>query len=132
MNRPSIAVGVGAAVWCAAIVAAPLFHLTFIYDFFSLICHQQPSRSWNLYGEPLAVCIRCSSIYFGFLAALIASLRPDARLFRIAVAASFVEFAVAFFLIDSVVLRIVSGTALGASAAPFVRTGVAELLRQRA
>jgi uncharacterized membrane protein len=132
MNRPSIGIGVGAAVWCAAIVAAPLFHLTFIYDFFSLICHQQPARSWQLFGEPLAVCIRCSSIYFGFLAAVIAGLRPDVRLFKIALAGSFVEFVVAFFLMDSVILRIISGMVLGASAAPFVRAGVAELLRQRA
>jgi uncharacterized membrane protein len=40
--------------------------------FFSSICHQIPERSFQLAGEPLAVCARCTGIYFGFaLAALV-------------------------------------------------------------
>ena len=64
----------GAALWCGLIVcapvalAAPRFHPlgTMLYAFFSPLCHQIDSRSFHVFGEPLAVCARCSSIYFGF------------------------------------------------------------------
>jgi hypothetical protein len=116
-----------AAAWCLAIVAAPAFHLTLIYNFFSVICHQQAARSWQIAGEPLAVCIRCTSIYFGFLAALVAGLPANPRILRIAVAATAVEFIFALFVVDSVAFRAASGLALGASAAPFVRIGLNQL-----
>ena len=38
-----------------------------VYQFFHPICHQVEDRSFHILGEPLAVCIRCSSIYFAFL-----------------------------------------------------------------
>jgi hypothetical protein len=116
-----------AAAWCLAIVAAPALHLTFIYNFFAVICHQQPARSWQVAGEPLAVCIRCTSIYFGFLAALAADLPANARMLRIALAANAVQFLFALFVVDSVAFRAASGLALGASAAPFVRIGLNQL-----
>jgi uncharacterized membrane protein len=34
--------------------------------FFSTICHQYESRSLHIAGHQLAVCARCSGIYFGF------------------------------------------------------------------
>ena len=67
-------------LWCAAIVAAPLLSFSagishaagsFIYEGFSRICHQMDERSFHLAGLKLGVCIRCSSMYFGFLATLI-------------------------------------------------------------
>jgi uncharacterized membrane protein len=68
---------VGAALWCATLVVAPLL-VTFpgvpgaagrlFYSFFHPICHQLSDRSFHLFGEPLAVCSRCASIYFAFLA----------------------------------------------------------------
>ena len=118
----------GAAIWCAAIVAAPIFHLTFVYDFFSVICHQDPARSWRVAGAPFAVCIRCSSIYFGFLAGLAAGLRPNARILRIAVAVTAAEIIFALLVVDSAALRALSGLALGAAAAPFVRIGMGQIL----
>jgi uncharacterized membrane protein len=121
----------GTTVWCLAIVAAPLFHLTPIYLFFSAICHQLPSRSWHFHGEPLAVCIRCTAIYWGFLAGLLALSKPSARLFKIALAVTAVEWLLAFVLFDSEILRALSGLLLGASAAPIVRTGVEELFAKR-
>ena len=30
------------------------------------ICHQIPERSFHLFGEPLAVCHRCTGLYLGF------------------------------------------------------------------
>jgi len=124
MSRARGILIIGAALWCAAIVAAPLFQVPVIYDFFSRICHQNPARSWFLFDEPLAVCIRCTSIYFGFLISLIVNIKPNTRALRWAVAASAVEFILALFVMDSVILRAASGLALGAMAAPFVVIGV--------
>jgi uncharacterized membrane protein len=32
---------------------------------FALVCHQQPDRSFFLFGGSVAVCARCLGIYFG-------------------------------------------------------------------
>jgi uncharacterized membrane protein len=69
----------GALVWCALILLAPAAASSsgfgplgsLVYAFFSPLCHQIASRSFHLFGEPLAVCGRCSAIYFGFLAGTI-------------------------------------------------------------
>jgi len=121
----------GATVWCLAIIAAPAYHLTPIYVFFSAVCHQLPARSWHLHGEPLAVCIRCTAIYYGFLAGLLTLSKPDARLFKVAVAVTAAEWLLAFAVFDSEVLRALSGIMLGASAAPIVRKGVEEMFARR-
>jgi uncharacterized membrane protein len=39
-----------------------------IHFFFSPVCHQAPDRSFALLGYSIAVCHRCSGIYFGFFA----------------------------------------------------------------
>lgn len=57
----------GTLVWCAGIVAAPVFSISALYDFYHRICHQLGSHSLHISGEPLAVCARCTAIYFGFL-----------------------------------------------------------------
>ena len=131
MSRARGILIIGAGLWCAAIVAAPVFHLPFVYDFFSRICHQNPARSWFVYDEPLAVCVRCTSIYFGFLISLVANFRANPRALRWAVAASGVEFVLALVLVDSALLRAVSGFGLGATAAPFVVIGVEQALEAR-
>src|SRR4051812_27685674 len=66
------------------IVAAPLLlargHTALalpIYEAFSYLCHQLPERSLHLEGQKLAVCSRCTGIYFGF--ALSVLLYPLAR-----------------------------------------------------
>jgi uncharacterized membrane protein len=67
----------GSAAWCALILLAPLCaalpglprdSAPFMYQFFHRVCHQIDGRSFHLLGEPLGVCIRCSAIYFSFLA----------------------------------------------------------------
>ena len=30
------------------------------------VCHQLPERTFHLFGEPLAVCHRCTGLYLGF------------------------------------------------------------------
>ncbi len=76
MNLPRVTytvILVGAISWCAAILFAPLLAATsspvaeYVYRFFHPICHQRPERSFFLFGEKLAVCVRCSSVYFAFL-----------------------------------------------------------------
>ena len=63
-------------IWCFTILFAPYLKSTnhpsniFIYFFFSKICHQLPERSFYFCGEKLAVCQRCTAIYFSFLAGI--------------------------------------------------------------
>ncbi len=67
-------------VWCIAFVAAPVLRSlgvplsSFLYSLFAEVCHQFPDRSLHVAGEPFAVCIRCSAIYFGVSASMTASL----------------------------------------------------------
>jgi len=68
-------------LWCLAIVAAPVLRVyggsagrtvaEGLYLGFSRICHQIDGRSLHLCGAKFGVCIRCTSIYFSFLAGLI-------------------------------------------------------------
>jgi len=62
--------------WCVLFVSVPFLAegnplarklAAVISLFFSSVCHQAAERSFHLMGHPLAVCIRCSSIYVGFL-----------------------------------------------------------------
>lgn len=64
------------AIWCLLIVLAPLMLSMggvfenisdFIYWFYTPVCHQDDVRSLYFFGEKLAVCTRCSMLYFGFL-----------------------------------------------------------------
>lgn len=67
----------GVVVWCGGIFLAPLCTAVggdaavvggALYAFYHPICHQIPERSFFVAGHPLGVCVRCSSIYAGFLA----------------------------------------------------------------
>lgn len=70
----SILIGL-VALWCLGIVIAPLYNDSILsqslYGFYSIVCHQFESRSFHIHDQKLAVCIRCFSIYTGFLFALI-------------------------------------------------------------
>jgi len=68
-------------VWsllCLSVLAAPFLSAracepaaTFLYFFFSPVCHQIPERSFHLGGHTWAVCHRCAGIYFGLLLAAV-------------------------------------------------------------
>ena len=67
----------GTILWCGAILLAPSLAAwesaprlvpSILYRFFAPICHQIDGRSFHVFGFPLAVCSRCSSIYMAFLA----------------------------------------------------------------
>ena len=72
---------VSVGLWCIAIVAAPVLHAyggpvvrsiaNGLYFGFAKICHQIDGRSLHVFGEKFGVCVRCTSIYFSFLAGLL-------------------------------------------------------------
>ena len=76
---PYYALLIAVLIWCGAIVMPPLAASSqplisrVGYRFFALLCHQEDARSLHLLGYPLAVCARCSAIYFGFLLGIILS-----------------------------------------------------------
>src|ERR1700758_2443721 len=108
---------IGATVWCLTILAAALLGARWVYAFFSIICHQEPERSWQFFGKSLPVCIRCASIYFAFTAALWLGLRANVRWLRVAICLMLCEFVVARLLIDAEVFRSLSGVLVGLTAA---------------
>jgi len=75
-HRTYAVILLGAILWCSAIVLAPLLGGSSgigagLYAFFEPICHQMDDRSFHLAGHPLGVCMRCSAIYFSFLAGVV-------------------------------------------------------------
>ncbi len=64
-----------------ALAFSPALHYPLLsaaaYAFFSHICHQDPARSFWIFGAPLAVCARCLGIYAGALGG--ARVRTDRR-----------------------------------------------------
>jgi uncharacterized membrane protein len=71
-------------------------------------------------GEPLGLCIRCTSISLGFLVGLMVLAQPKARWFRWALAMTVCQWLLALAIIDSEVLRVITAIALGGTAAPIV------------
>jgi uncharacterized membrane protein len=126
-NKTYAALLAASTLWCLSIIAAPLFGFSWMYDFLSTICHQDPSRSWFIFERPLPVCIRCASIYFAFTASLWLGLKANVRWLRISVALMLCEFVIARVFVDAAVLRSLSGILVGLSAAPFVKQGVEEM-----
>lgn len=63
---------IGIVAWLGIVLLAPYLKSNnsgwsaLFYAVFSPICHQIPSRSFFLFGYPLAVCGRCFGIYSGF------------------------------------------------------------------
>ena len=119
-----------AAVWCLAIVAAPVFQLGSVYLFFSTICHQLPSRSWHIHQGQLGLCIRCTAISLGALSGFVFLREPKVSRLKFAIAITAGQWLLAVALMDSEVLRALSGVLLGASAAPIVRRGVEEMFER--
>jgi uncharacterized membrane protein len=62
-------------------LAAPLlaashpFAALLIRNFFSRLCHQDPSRSFVVAGSAVAVCVRCLGIYWGAALGMVVRLR---------------------------------------------------------
>jgi uncharacterized membrane protein len=70
-------------LWCLGIYAAPLVSDsaagTLLYALYHSVCHQISDHSFHIHAAPLAVCIRCTSLYTGFFLGILYmpfSLRP--------------------------------------------------------
>jgi uncharacterized membrane protein len=70
--RRAAIVACGPAALAGAAVLAPyLFASGYtlfaaaIFWFFSPVCHQDPARSFWIFGAPIAICARCLGIYLG-------------------------------------------------------------------
>lgn len=75
MKRELTIVIAAACLWTAGIVAAPVFAGSWLsellYRLYAVVCHQFDDRSFRWQEHPFGVCIRCTSIYASFLAALV-------------------------------------------------------------
>lgn len=73
------------AILALALTLAPLgapllaashpFAALLIRNFFSRLCHQDPSRSFVVDGSAVAVCVRCLGIYWGVAVGMVVRLR---------------------------------------------------------
>jgi hypothetical protein len=70
--RRAAAVSAGPAVLAGAALMAPYLATAgyslaalAIIGFFSPVCHQDPARSFWIFGAPIAICARCLGIYLG-------------------------------------------------------------------
>lgn len=64
-----------AFIWTVGIIVSPILAGTWFaeqfYRLYAVVCHQFGDRSFHWHGHPFGVCIRCTSIYVSFLAALV-------------------------------------------------------------
>ena len=94
-NKTYAALLAGSTLWCLSIIAAPVFGLSWVYEFFSRICHQDPARSWAILGRSLPVCIRCASIYSAFTVSLWVGIKTNVRWLRASLVLMLAEFVMA-------------------------------------
>jgi uncharacterized membrane protein len=138
-------VAAGSLLVMALIIAAPVALANgnasvaqVIYQAFGHVCHQIPERSFFIAGHPFAVCSRCTGIYAGFLAAIVAypfvkSLRqteaPARKWLFIAAAPLAVDFSLEVLGIwhNTHSSRLGTGALLGAVAVFFIMPGLLDL-----
>lgn len=110
----------------------------FLYEMFGRVCHQLRERSFYLAGHPLAVCARCTGIYFGFAAGvllypLVRSLNrtdfPARRWLLLAAAPAALDFALGLSGVweNTHLSRALSGGLLGLAASFYVVPGALDL-----
>ncbi len=117
----------------------------FLYEMFGRVCHQIPERAFYLAGHPLAVCARCTGIYFGFAAGvllypLVRSLNrtdlPARKWLLLAAAPAALDFALGLAGVweNTHLSRALTGALLGVAASFYVVPGLLDLgqmLRER-
>ena len=132
------------AIWVFVIVLTPIAEAngftTFsqpLYNFYSYICHQMPSRSFHIFEHKFAVCSRCFGVYFGLLFGLIIyplfrsmeEIEPFPRIWLfLAMIPMGVDWALTFFGIweNTFFTRFVSGLILGTTCAIFIVPALVE------
>ena len=88
--RLRVPLAILALVLALAPLAAPLLAAShplaalLIRNFFSQLCHQDPSRSFVVDGSAVAVCVRCLGIYWGAAVGILVRLKRPRRLLALA------------------------------------------------
>jgi len=125
----------GAVALITAAIASPYF-LTHGFPVpafvlnraFSVVCHQQPERSFFLFGAPIAVCVRCLGIYLGAAIGLLgrASRRIVLRIFIAAAAINALDAAAELAGLHGnwTAARFTLGLVLGMSAALLISSSM--------
>lgn len=134
-------------VWVFVILLAPVAeanNLTYIsapiYKFFSVLCHQIPSRSFHIENHQFAVCTRCFGVYFGLLLGFVVypffrpieEIEPLPRIWLfLALVPMGVDWSLGFFEIweNTALSRFLTGLILGVACAIFIVPALVELLR---
>ena len=134
-------------LFVSAIVIAPVAEAhgyssiaLLIYTTFGKFCHQIAERSFYIDGHPLAVCARCTGIYFGFAAGvlfypLVRSLNrvdaPGRKWLLLALVPTAIDFSLGFFgvLENTQWSRFVTGALLGGVTAFYVVPGIVDMSR---
>ena len=97
--RPRLGLAVLALALMLAPLAAPLLAAThplaalLIRNFFSRLCHQDPSRSFVLDGSPVAVCVRCLGIYWGVALGMVLRMKRARGLLAVAMVLNVLDVA---------------------------------------
>ena len=114
-----------------------------IYRAFGAVCHQLPDRSYFIEEHQLAVCSRCTGLYFGFgfmllVYPLVRSLKntttPPRVVLLLAAIPLLIDFSVTFFGFweNTHTSRLLTGALLGSVTVFYVMPGIIELsLRSR-
>lgn len=134
-----------AAVWAFMIALAPaaaaheFFSLSNpLYNFFGFLCHQNPARSIDLVGHPLAVCARCFGVYAGLLLGFVAyplvrSIEEVEPLPRVWLFLAIIPVAIDWLLgvfdiwANTPVSRFLTGAILGAACAVYIVPALVEI-----
>lgn len=141
-------VGLGVVLfWLALILAAPIAKadgLTQIsdplYHFFSYICHQIPSRTFFVAGEPFGVCSRCFGVYFGLVFGYaiyplwrkVDEIEPIAKVWLFASCVPIaIDWALTIFGIweNTFLSRFVTGLILGTACSTYIVPATVEITR---
>jgi uncharacterized membrane protein len=109
-----VSITLGLFVWLAGIVLTPVMVSSGIpwltklgnwgYFFFDPVCHQISSRSFIFSGYPMAVCVRCFSVYLaGFFLCLILFRRRKIRLLPLSVYVLLLVPALSDFILEKII-----------------------------
>lgn len=135
-------------LWFGGIMLAPYLRSRaspwagLVYSIYSPVCHQVADRSLFCFGQPLAVCARCTGIYLGFWLglALYPILRgwrrislPSARAFLIVSAPIVLDTAANFlrFWKTTTAVRLATGVLWGTILPFYFVVGMADLFLSR-
>jgi uncharacterized membrane protein len=97
--RPRFPLAILVIALTLAPVAAPLLAAShplaalLIRNFFSELCHQDPSRSFVVAGSAVAVCVRCLGIYWGTAVGMVMRLRRPRSLLAVALLVNLADVA---------------------------------------